>query len=135
MTRERCKELLPIMQAFAEGKEIEFFCCGKWGKCFDDLDFNSDVNRYRIKPEETYRPYKDCEEMIAEYMNRFKVTVYTHSLPLIWVKFKKAVKKPISELITGFHGNEVIFSNEWRYLEELFEDYTYLDGSPIGVKE
>lgn len=24
MTPERCKELLPVMQAFAEGKEIQF---------------------------------------------------------------------------------------------------------------
>ena len=30
MTREQAKELLPIIQAFAEGKTVQFLDGGKW---------------------------------------------------------------------------------------------------------
>lgn len=50
MTREQCQSLLPIMQAFAEGKEIE--CKGRnnlWVLTVHP-DFESD-REFRIKPE------------------------------------------------------------------------------------
>ena len=55
MNREKAKKLLPIIQAFAEGKEVQFNY-GKseanpaWRVC-QDLDFFADPNRYRVKPE------------------------------------------------------------------------------------
>ncbi len=50
MNRERAKELLPIIQAFAEGKEIERYreARNSWEK-ISDPDW-VDIN-YRIKPE------------------------------------------------------------------------------------
>ena len=53
MNRERAKELLPIIQAFADGKEIEF--CnnnGPW-ELFEECDnFTGHLcNAWRIKPE------------------------------------------------------------------------------------
>jgi len=50
MNRERCKELLPIIQAFAEGKDVQVMLSEnewvslkdpQWGAC----------DEYRIKPE------------------------------------------------------------------------------------
>ena len=53
MTRDEAKQLLPIIQAFAEGKAIEFRsdASGKWFTTTAP-EFNSvNLNRYRIKPE------------------------------------------------------------------------------------
>jgi hypothetical protein len=50
MTREQAKELLPIIQAFAEGKEIQSCLDGvTWFNC--GTPTFSPPNRYRIKPE------------------------------------------------------------------------------------
>lgn len=51
MNRENAKMLLPIIQAFAEGKTIEFQTAdGDWTPS-GTPSFNYDHNRYRIKPE------------------------------------------------------------------------------------
>lgn len=51
MNRERAKELLPIIQAFAEGKEIQYRISGSdsWDDRAAPPDF--DVHEWRIKPE------------------------------------------------------------------------------------
>ena len=53
MNREQAKALLPIITAFAEGKEIQFLdSFGKWN--YDestDFGFVYPAERYRIKPE------------------------------------------------------------------------------------
>lgn len=54
MTRDRAKELLPIIAAFAEGKEIQRFDHSDktWKNCFypDEISFETDT-KLRIKPE------------------------------------------------------------------------------------
>ena len=63
MNRNQAKALLPIIQAYAEGKEIEIFDCTK--KMWETAilpHFDCDSTFYRIKPETTYRPFKDAEE-------------------------------------------------------------------------
>ena len=53
MNRNKTKELLPIIQAFAEGKAIESRCVkGDKSLWYDDKDpsFDDDFE-YRIKPE------------------------------------------------------------------------------------
>ena len=49
MTRERAKELLPIIQAYAEGKKIQSLSSAGWEDINDPL-FRSH-SEYRIKPE------------------------------------------------------------------------------------
>ena len=54
MNRERAKELLPIIQAFAEGKEVQYYSTNndKW------IDVTNAVfdgsARFRLKPEPKY---------------------------------------------------------------------------------
>lgn len=67
MNREEVKNLLPVMQAFAEGKEIQYV--NSEGRVSDKESMFDDVCyafRYRIKPEPTYRPFKDIEECWKE---------------------------------------------------------------------
>ena len=51
MNRERAKELLPIIQAFAEGKTIQWSNDGNnWIDCEEHEIFANDY-KFRIKPE------------------------------------------------------------------------------------
>lgn len=61
MAREETKELLPIMEAYSKGKTIQIKSKDKW---FDlhEPDFRASIDRYRIKPEPKYRPFKNQEE-------------------------------------------------------------------------
>ena len=51
MTRERAKELLPVIQALAEGKTVQFkgANAAEWSDCPDPI-FLSGIE-YRVKPE------------------------------------------------------------------------------------
>lgn len=49
MTREKTRELLPVMQGFADGKQIQFFDEGEWKDV--DLPGWMSETQYRIKPE------------------------------------------------------------------------------------
>ncbi len=52
MNRERAKELLPIIQAFVEGKDVQWNRNGHWRDCVDNVGFKlTDRTDYRIKPE------------------------------------------------------------------------------------
>lgn len=135
MTRERVKELLPIITAFAEGKTIQ----GKYEEDNEWKDikyptFNDAYMSYRIKPEETYRPYKDCDEMIKDFKQRFNTVCPPYALPLIWIK-DICAKSLITDF--GVQGDDcMVCLGASNYdMEELFNDFTYLDGSRIGVKE
>ena len=64
MTREEAKELLPIIQAFAEGKTIQYYDSLMDIADLEDCenpDFENLTYQFRIKPEPTYRTFKDAE--------------------------------------------------------------------------
>ena len=114
MTREEAKELLPIIKAYSEGKEIEYEDCdGKWGVLGNPL-FNDKPNKYRLKLETKYRPFKDAEECFNE--------IGKHQ-PFGYIKYKDRNSYfPIS-----FGDN-----SDFDY---LFENRIFADGTPFGIKE
>lgn len=136
MTRKEAKELLPILQAYADGKTIQTLMPnGEWRDC-EKPDFNCSISFYRIKPELTEdedRPYKDTDEMIDDYKVKHNIVNNEDVMPLIWVKRKANGRKL---LIIAFDEDDVgIADVGWKPMQDLFDDYEYLDGSPIGVKE
>ena len=117
MNREQAKELLPIIQAFAEGKTVQTIDKnGEWINClYINFEFNSSPNSYRIKPEPMYRPFKDAEECWQE-MLKYK--------PFGWVKYKGKNKYTIYCNI-----------NDNCDFQADFEDFNFTDGTPFGIKE
>lgn len=112
MTREEAKELLPIIQAFAEGKTIQFLDGGKWlDVC--ETDFHESTYKYRIKPEPKYRPFKSVEECWHEMQNHH---------PFGWIKRN------------GKYVNITLVSGESSY-DDSFKSFTFADGEPFGIKE
>lgn len=123
------QEKIEVMQAYLDGKQIQLKDCdGKWVNWTDakhrEPNWNWETGSYRIKPEPTYRPYKNTEEMIADFKERFNVNVPDYAMPLIWLKAKR-IEYPI--LITSYCDED----SATRF-SCYFENYTYLDGSPVG---
>ena len=126
MTREEAKELMPIIQAFAEGKEIESRCIkGDKSLWYDDEDpsFDNDLE-YRIKPETKYRPFKDAEECWQEMQKH---------QPFGWLKDKN---DELRTLITVVDNEDMMALNGitgWDFLS-IMNMYVFSDGKPFGVK-
>ena len=51
MNRKQAKELLPIIQAYVNGWEIEIRCSDEWIDLCDNPIFDGVPENYRIKPE------------------------------------------------------------------------------------
>ena len=119
MTREEAKQLLPILQAFAEGKTIQYRCDGKYSDIkiilLGELEINS--ARYRIKPSSTYRPFKDAEECWQEMQKH---------QPFGWVKTGQGYYNTKSlELDKGAYSD---------YFDVVFKEYVFPDGAPFGIQ-
>lgn len=130
MTREEAKEWIPIIQAFADGKTIEFFKQGEWYE-LNDPDFMWSAYKYRIKPEPKYRPFKTQEECWQEMLKH---------QPFGWVKKIDGGYKQIMAIhidifnrhCADFAGQTGTACFEFEY---IYKNYTFNDGTPFGIKE
>lgn len=121
MTRKEAKELLPIIQAFAEGKTIEVRAGNdSWIKTDEVYGGRNNDYDYRIKPEPKYRPFKNAKECWQEMQKH---------QPFGWVKFKE-----IKSLITQVSHLCVTIGKNY-YFKEANEIFTFADGTPFGIKE
>ena len=131
LTREEAKELLPIMQAYAEGRTIQFLDGGKWFDLYES-DFYESPERYRIKPEPKYRPFKTQEECWNEMQKH---------QPFGWLKSKKNGRlRCIGEVswLDEFETVHIALSTGEslsRSANSMFDEYTFADGAPFGVME
>ena len=99
------------------------------GTCFSLFYFIEE------QEEKKFRPYRDSDEMIEDFKKRFNVKVPPYEMPLIWIKMKDTDKK---YLVVRFASTLTICHNDEVYtptFEYLVKGYTYLDGSPCGIKE
>lgn len=129
MDRQQAKNLLPIIQAFIEGKTIEgkriSDDASKWSKVFFPT-FNTNIFEYRIKPEPKYRPFANREECWQEMLKH---------QPFGWVKTYHG-QFVITEIRDGKAIIGLIGLND-RLLDfdYIFKEYTFADGTPFGIKE
>lgn len=127
MTREQAKALLSFIQAFSEGKTIQFISNGKWVD-LDSASFMLTPERYRIKPEFKYRPFKDAIECWQEMLKH---------QPFGWIK-------PVNEH-KAINISSINYDDEYpiccrnncdKYsFKYLCEEFTFMDGTPFGIKE
>ena len=131
MTREEAKELLPIIQAWAEGKNIQFLSDGEWHD-INQADFTCYPDKYRIKPETKYRPFKTQEECWNEMIKH---------QPFGWLKSKKDGRlRCIGEVSWSdeFETVHIALSTSEslsRSANSMFDEYTFADCTPFGAKE
>lgn len=126
MNRKEAAELLPIIKAFAEGKDIEYRSKGfneDWKKVTQIPVLSFKSFEYRIKPEPTYRPFKDAEECWQEMQKH---------QPFGWVRSKEDESRA---LITLMISERDIFINSigGSTMYELMEKFTFADGAVFGI--
>ena len=135
MTREEAKRRAELYSALADGKAIqvqnpvtskwEYLDINKIGEFMEELN-------YRIEPEPKYRPFKTQEECWQEMMKH---------QPFGWVKSKKSGShfsigsvlwdKEFDDVFVTFACDGML----GRSSKSMFEDFTFSDGTPFGIKE
>lgn len=126
MTREETAERIKVMQAYIDGKQIQYYEGLVWCDTSNPCWINN--TEYRIKPEPKYRPFKDAEECWQEMQKH---------QPFGWVKdkergYKVTITRVNDDENTGFMA--INGKSEWT-LEGLMDYYTFADGTPFGIKE
>ena len=123
MRREKVKELLPILQAWTEGKEIQFKSrSGKWIEN-EGLSFVYSSSDYRIKPESKYRPFRTQEECWNE--------MHEHT-NFGWLKRNSTGRYVHISVVSS---NNLMFGSKGYDYKAAFECYTFTDGTPFGVED
>lgn len=131
MDRNQAKEFYPILQAFAEGKVIE---CRTKPSAVEGTDIPNDWTEmteiefwnnteYRIKSEPKYRPFKDAEECWQEMLKH---------QPFGWVKDRNGSKFVIENVDS--RGFVEVYDEGTCNFNEVFENRTFVDGLPFGIK-
>ena len=133
MDRNQAKEFYPFLKAFAEGRIIETRTDPNVvGKGLEDMNDWTEMNeiehwnniQYRVKPEPTYRPFKDAKECWQEMLKH---------QPVGFMKFKDTESGYY--MLTGIaRGIGVGISDSMFSYDRVFDDYTFADGTPFGVK-
>ena len=139
MNRQQVKELLPIIQAYAEGKQIEIKT--KEGKSWSTLEEDDiqylDFKKcdFRIKPEPKYRPFRTVQECLSEMQKH---------QPFGWLKDKnkdselrniQALTEEMSTMTDRVYLRGIRLIDGWHIFKEVIEEYTFADGTPFGIKE
>lgn len=119
---------MPIFQAMAEGRTIQV----KNGNGWIDIDGDEDglnldslidyQDCFRIKPE--YRPFEDAEECWKEMQKH---------QPVGFMKFKDT-ESGYYMLTSITRGIGVGINDSLFSYDSVFDDYTFADGAPFGVK-
>ena len=118
-----------IISAFAEGKTIQYKAdTGSWHDLTENEGLpmgtlGEEPNNFRIKPEQKYRPFKDAEECWTEMQKH---------QPFGWVKDRNGSKSVI-ENVDSRRFVEVYGEGTCTF-NEVFENYTFVDGTPFGIK-
>ena len=124
MTRKEIKELLPILQAFAEGKTIEYSNQGEpWVET--DCPLWRSNCEYRIKPEPKYRPFQSQEECWNEMLKH---------QPFGWIRSIHNQRLRNIDSI-GHTTYSIDINNSVMYFDAAFNEYKFTDGTPFGIKE
>lgn len=127
------QRLLPIFQAMAEGKTIQFSANGN---SWIDIDGDEEglfldtliatPQRYRIKPEPKYRPFKNAEECWLE-MEKHQ--------PFGWMKDKKDGHHALITAADDDTCGMSLNGNAAWSLSGIMDLFTFADGATFGVKE
>lgn len=121
MLRDRVKELLPILIAFAENKRIQYRTREGWV----DIPENdgmpiSNTAEYRIKPDTKYRPFNSQKECFYEVDKHF---------PSGWVK---ETSTGILYFLNGISESGIVLPFKNMTFQEAMEAIEFRDGTKFG---
>lgn len=132
MNRKEAAELLPIIQAYVEGKNIQYNSVTSGWCDITESDglpmgfLEEKPSYFRIKPESAYRPFtnpKECWKEMEEHQ------------PFGWVKDKKDGHHALITAVDDDTCGMSLNGNAAWSLSEIMDLFTFADGTPFGVKE
>ena len=126
MVKEGLKKILPVMQAFVEGKTIQRYDDKK--DDWYDISPNANINfcyDYRIKPESKYRPFKNQKECWKEMQKH---------QPFGWI-INNDTQRLCNIGSIGRNNYGVVIDNSILYFDLAFNTCNFVDGTPFGIKE
>ena len=134
MLREEAKRRAELYSALAKGKSVQVQGIdGSWVDVdIDKLNYFIETPIFRIKPEPKYRPFKTQEECWNEMLKH---------QPFGWAKSKKSERHfSIGSVLWDNDFNDVFVTFAFdgmlgRSSKSVFEDFTFDDGTPFGIKE
>ena len=121
------EDYIKVMQAYVEGKQIQYDDDGKWIDIdYPDWDWHN--GDYRIKPESKCRPFKNAEECWQEMQKH---------QPFGWIKDKNDGHYSMVTTVDAAAGEGKkhigISGNHLWTLAETMNNYTFADGEPFGI--
>lgn len=134
---KKVKQLLDVMQAYVNGKTIQYYqvdlsfkiehlgelnSSNKWIDVDEDHIFRPDLYNYRIKPESKYRPFANLEECWQEMQKHH---------PFGWIK---DTENGTYTVVTNIEADELSIDGnpDWHF-DGVMSIYTFADGTPFGI--
>lgn len=127
MTKEDIAECIKVMQAYVEGKQIQYV--DSETEDWTDIEspiWNWDIYDYRVKPEPKYRSFKNADECWQEMLKH---------KPFSWIKCKEGYFNIVyvNDDYVGLadkDGCSILLASKNSH-----QDNTFVDGTPFGIKE
>ena len=117
---------MPVIQAFVEGKTIEYSYDGEHWESTDVPSWDCDV-MFRIKPQPKYRPFETKEECWSEMLEH---------QPFGWIKSKATDRLyNISSIYKDKGFYKIAIEDFILTLSDLFDSFVFIDRTPFGIKE
>ena len=125
MRREYTADCIKVMQAYIEGKQIQYKDDEVWID-IENPDWDWHNWEYRVKPEPNYRPFKNAEECWQEMQKH---------QPFGWLKDKEDGHYAMVTVVGSGRDMKciAISGNDCWPFNETMRDYTFADGSPFGI--
>ena len=133
MTQEAARKAAEVMLAYADGKNLQI--CERGSNEWTDVIipvFNWELNSYRIKPEPTYRPFKNAEECWQEMQKH---------QPFGWITLQCGQKSGSKASIIKLTDNCFYFVGDGSGICHNLYNYEFdkhfwlfADGTPFGIK-
>lgn len=139
-----CDEMIEVIQAYKNGQKIQkmakHMCKDKDWVDVDNPSWNFQDYFYKVKPTPKYRPYKDFDEFIQDWTNiKTQWHKVSHPLGGVWLKSISENDTDTIYMIAGMAnvaGTPHIYMHDfWISLEDAFNTFTYIDGTPFGIKD
>lgn len=130
MHRNKLKAILPALEAFANGKTIQFRSEKReWTDLLDDEIVIDPWYDFRIKPDPKYRPFSSQKECLGEMMKHQPVGYIQGDERVLYVLMVD--DSFIYHLSNGAKQKEVVFTPFMEAMEQM----KFLDGTPFGIED
>ena len=123
MTAQEIREAAKVMEAYANGKKIQYLNDNNEWIDTPNPFFDWHNYVYRIKPQPKYRPFKTQEECWNEMLKH---------QPFGWVK---EISSEMLYLINGISNMSIVIMEDINSFKKAMNIYEFKDGTPFGIKE